>query len=307
MVISIGTRSSPLALWQANAVLNKLAVKQQQCEIITIESSGDLNLTTPIYSMGIAGVFTKELDAAILQNKVTIAVHSLKDVPTQLAEGLTLAAVLERGSYSDVVIIKENIDLNKTENINIATSSIRRKAQWLAHYPTHNTVPIRGNLNTRLQKFNANHDMHGIIFAKAGLERINLLPSNAIVLDWMLPAPAQGIIGIVCKSNDEQTINILKTINHQNTYIAATIERSFMRSLIAGCSVPVSAHATINNNNILFKGAIHALDGSKHHFLEMQFNISEWETAGSIAASMLLQQEGAEKLLQEIKNNYLGE
>ena len=307
MTISIGTRSSSLALWQANAVLNKLATQQQQCEIITIESTGDLNLTTPIYDLGISGVFTKELDAAILQNKVTIAVHSLKDVPTQLAEGLILAAVLKRGSYSDVLILKENIDLKKTKTLNIATSSIRRKAQWLMHYPTHNTLPIRGNVHTRLQKFNANHEMHGIIFAKAGLERVNMLPHNAIELNWMLPAPAQGVIGIVCKSSDTEIINILKTINHKNTYIAATIERSFMRNLIAGCSVPVSAHATINNNDIQFKGAIHAINGGKHNFIEMQFNIAEWETAGSIAANTILKQQGARELLNEIRNNYLCE
>src|ERR1043165_484915 len=202
--VRIATRSSPLALWQANSVKHKLEAIGINCELVLIESTGDQQQTQPLYAMGISGIFTKQLDTALLNNQADIAVHSLKDVPTLLAENLFLAAVLERGAHEDVALVKNESILHKAgQPAVIATSSLRRSAQWLAKYPNHKTVPIRGNVQTRLRKFEEANDIDAIIFAKAGLERLGLLPAYAQVLDWMLPAPAQGTIGIVCRKDDK--------------------------------------------------------------------------------------------------------
>lgn len=303
--IRIATRSSPLALWQANAVKQQLESHGNVCELVLIESTGDINLTQPIYALGIAGVFTKELDTAILNNQADIAVHSLKDVPTQLAENLELTSVLERGAYEDVVLLKNNRITEKNElQATIATSSLRRSAQWLEKFPNHKTVPIRGNIQTRLRKFEEADDMDGIIFAKAGLERLQLLPENAVTLDWMLPAPAQGVIGIVCRKNDLETVAACQKINHEETYINAHIERQFMRALQAGCSVPVSAFSVLNkqNDEISFKGAMHSFDGKQSFAVHLKGDYDLLATAGIEAAALLLKQEGASELLDVIRN-----
>lgn len=306
MVIEIGTRSSPLALWQARAVGEKLSEAGHNPTYVKIESSGDIDLSQPIYAMGITGVFTKELDIAVLNNKVSLAVHSLKDIPTRLAKGLTVAAVLERGSHSDVLIAKNELKEAVHANWGVATSSIRRRSQWLARYPHHSMKPIRGNVQTRLRKFSEGSDIQGVIFARAGLERMDLLPDNSIELDWMIPAPAQGIVAVVCRSEDKKMQDICRSINHLPSFQAAAVERNFMRYLLGGCSVPVSAHAVVGQGGIIFKGAIHATDGSRCNTIERHFDLKEWESAGATAAAELLKQPGAETLLNEIRKNPTG-
>ncbi|MCW5908231.1 MAG: hydroxymethylbilane synthase [Chitinophagales bacterium] len=301
--IRIATRGSALALWQANEVKSRLEQRGYTCEIVTVQSSGDVNLTQPIYALGIAGVFTKELDAALLNNDADIAVHSLKDVPTQLAQGLALAAVLERGAHQDVAIIKRKEILNYPQSIaTIATSSLRRRAQWLAKFPKHVTVPIRGNVQTRMRKFNEEEKTDAVIFAKAGLERMNMLPDDAVALDWMLPAPAQGIVGIVCRENASAMQQVCEAINHQPSFIAGSIERDFMKTLMGGCSVPVSALALVNENGIEFRGAIHAFDGSRFFEVKETIGTTDWKNAGRDAALKLLKQPGAAELMEEIRN-----
>ncbi len=193
-VIRIGTRDSELALWQANTVKFQLEKLGYKTELVPVKSTGDLILDKPLYEMGITGIFTKTLDVAMLNGTVDIAVHSMKDVPTALPIGIVQTAVLQRANYSDILVTKGEIDY--TKSCTIATGSLRRKAQWLHRYPHHTVVDLRGNVNTRLQKLNDN-DWQGAIFAKAGLERINVLPKNHEVLEWMLPAPAQGAMVIV--------------------------------------------------------------------------------------------------------------
>src|SRR6185437_84529 len=211
--IKIGTRESQLAVWQATHVQNLLKETGVDSELIFIKSEGDLNTVTPLYELGVQGIFTKTLDAALLSKRIDIAVHSMKDVPTQLAKGIRQAAVLKRASYKDILVYKGewamvNNELATTHHspltihhspFIIATSSIRRKAQWLHRHPNHTIESLRGNVNTRLRKLEAN-DWNGVIFAAAGLERINLRPENSIDLDWMLPAPAQGAITISCRN-----------------------------------------------------------------------------------------------------------
>ena len=183
--IRIGTRSSELALWQANTVSDQLKHLGYDTEIIKIDSIGDEVLTKPLYELGTTGVFTKNLDIALLNDKIDIAVHSMKDVPTQLPKGIVQAAVLKRGNFNDVLVMKQGEEFFTKKTAVIATGSQRRKAQWLYRYPNHQITGLRGNVNTRLRKLQEN-DWDGAIFALAGLKRIGLLPENHLNLDWMI-------------------------------------------------------------------------------------------------------------------------
>jgi len=270
---------------------------------VPIESNGDIDLQKPIYELGVTGVFTKQLDIALLENRADIAVHSLKDVPTQPAKGLTIIAALERGPFEDVLLIKDKSILeNKFSQATIATSSLRRKSQWLQQYANHTLVPIRGNVQTRLRKFNEDAGLAGIILAKAGLERMDLLPAGHIVLDWMLPAPAQGIVGIACRTEDEATQTICAKINNEKSFIEGFVERQFLRTLQGGCSVPISGLAHLQDNEIEFQGAIHSFDGKNVHRIDYVMLKTEWQTGGQEAAEKILAQHGAKELMQLIKN-----
>ena len=176
-IIRIGTRESQLAVWQANEVKNLLSKNGFSSELIYIKSEGDIDLHTPLYEMGVQGVFTRSLDLALLNDRIDIAVHSMKDVPTSLPEGIVQSAILERGSYKDIFVYKQDADFLNDLNASaiIATSSIRRKSQWLNRYPNHRIENIRGNVNTRLKKI-LEQDWKGAIFAAAGLERIQVRP-----------------------------------------------------------------------------------------------------------------------------------
>jgi hydroxymethylbilane synthase len=302
-IIKIASRTSKLALWQTNLVKARLQAHGHMCKIIELESTGDMQLTQPIYALGISGVFTKQLDTALLNKQADIAVHSLKDVPTQLAQGLVIAAVLERGPAEDLVIVKNKTILEDHVSwATIASGSLRRRAQWLEKYPNHQLVGIRGNVQTRLRKFAETEEMDAIIFAKAGLERLGLIPENAFVLNWMLPAPAQGIIGIACRKEDTEIQEILAAINHQETFIAASVERQFMQTMMGGCSVPISALAEISGSELEFKGAMHSFDGKRSFKVHQVMMVSEWTDAGRISAQTLLEKPGAAALIEEIRN-----
>ncbi len=263
-IIRIGTRSSPLAIWQANFAKEELSIHGINAEVVPIESEGDLDLTTPLYEMGIQGIFTRTLDAALLENKIDIAVHSMKDVPTSLAKGLSIAAVLPRGKHGDVLLVKNpelfTPDRTSKKSLTIATSSIRRKAQWLNKYPHHTIVNLRGNIHTRLKKLQEN-TWDGAIFAAAALDRLAYEAANIIELDWMLSSPSQGAVCIVCRSDHSTLLNLCQTINHQPTHICTYIEREFLKYTQGGCSTPIAAHATIEEKMIHFKGRVCSTDG----------------------------------------------
>lgn len=294
-IIRIGTRESQLAVWQATRVKELLAQNDFAAELVYIKSEGDLNLKIPLYEMGVQGVFTRSLDIALLNDKIDIAVHSMKDVPTQLAKGIVQAAVLRRGSYKDVFVYKKDINfLNNAESSAvIATSSIRRKAQWLNRFPNHRIENLRGNVNTRLKKVEESN-WHGAIFAAAGLERINLLPENSIELNWMLPAPAQGAIMIVCRDADDHCLNVSLNFNDSNTALCTKIERDFLRTLFGGCSTPVSALAEIHKNEVHFKGNILSVDGKEKVEIEMTCALPQAGELGVSAAHDLLNNGGKE-------------
>ena len=263
-IIRIGTRESQLALWQANKVRKELAELGYESVLVPIKSMGDIVLDKPLYELGVTGVFTKNLDIAMLNGDIDIAVHSLKDVPTLLPEGIVQAAVLKRANYNDILVLNGTEEFfGEPEGI-IATGSLRRKAMWLNRYPTHQVVELRGNVNTRLEKVE-NNNWNGAVFAAAGLERIGKRPAGAVNLPWMIPAPAQGAIMIAALENDEYTRDACEQLNHPDTQICVGIEREFLRLLEGGCSAPIGALAYIDDKTeeINFKGVLLKSDGSK--------------------------------------------
>jgi hydroxymethylbilane synthase len=300
-MIRIGTRESQLAVWQATLVQQLLAANHVSSELVYIKSEGDIDLVTPLYALGVQGIFTRTLDAALLSGKIDIAVHSMKDVPTQLAQGIVQAAVLERGSFDDVFVPKEETDfLEDLQSVaTIATSSVRRKAQWLRRYPNHFIENIRGNVNTRLQKV-LDNDWKGAVFAAAGLERIGLLPINAVNLDWMLPAPAQGAIMVVCRENDEVISEACKPLHHFDTAACVQIERDFMQRLMGGCTAPISAHATLQHDHIQFRGNVLSLNGSQILEVEEMIPFEKAADAGFLLADGLIAR-GAAELIQKVR------
>src|SRR6476620_5343650 len=261
--IRIGTRDSELALWQAHTVEHQLQQLGYSTEIIAVKSTGDIILDKPLYELGITGIFTKTLDIAMISGQIDIAVHSMKDVPTVLPQGIVQAAVLERANNLDILVHKGNLDF-LTSEATIATGSLRRQAMWLNKYPNHKTVDLRGNVNSRMRKFDES-DWGGAIFAAAGLERINLKPENYIDLDWMISAPAQGAMVVVAMANDDFSRDAVAQLNDIETEICTYIERQFLKTLEGGCTAPIGALATYNEktDQIDFKGVLFAIDGQQ--------------------------------------------
>ena len=298
-VIRIGTRESDLALWQAHTFQDLLNSKGFSNELIPIKSEGDLDLVQPLYEMGTVGIFTKTLDTALLNNRIDLAIHSMKDVPTLLPKGIQQAAVLERGPVKDVLVKKTNASSLEIPQI-IATGSLRRKAQWLSKFPNHNIVPLRGNIQTRLKKLK-NEDWDGAIFAEAALVRLKTKNENVNILDWMIPAPGQGALMIVCKSKDKALLNVIKQFNHLETALCTQIERDFLRTLEGGCTAPIGALAIVEGNNIQFQGGVFSLDGKRKFIIDETFEKSI-ELKGVKLANQLLKK-GAVELLQELKSS----
>lgn len=300
-MIRIGTRDSQLAVWQATLVQQQLEKTGVAAELVYVKSEGDLDLITPLYALGVQGIFTRTLDAALLLSHIDLAVHSMKDVPIQLAEGIAQAAVLERASYHDVFVPKNEIDFlaDFTSRAVIATSSVRRKAQWLRRYPLHTIENIRGNVNTRLRKVQEN-DWKGAVFAAAGLERIGLLPANAVKLDWMLPAPAQGAIMVVSREGDRALIDACIPLNHEPTATCVKMERDFLKRLMGGCTAPISALAIMKGNQIHFSGQVLSIDGSEELEMNEYVSLEGTEKAGFRMADILIAK-GADRLIRQIK------
>jgi hydroxymethylbilane synthase len=300
--IRIGTRDSELALWQAHTVQKKLNDLGYTTEIIAVKSQGDIILDKPLYELGITGIFTKTLDIAMINGQVDIAVHSMKDVPTALPIGIVQAAVLERANTLDILVHKGNLDFLE-EKATIATGSLRRQAQWLNKYPNHKVVDLRGNVNTRMQKLTES-DWSGAVFAAAGLERINLKPTDFINLDWMIPAPAQGAMVVVAMGNDDFTLDAISQLNDVETEICTYIERQFLKTLEGGCTAPIGALAKYCEieDTFIFKGALLSIDGKQKLEIEKIVPVEEWKKLGFSCANEILENGGAE-LMQTIKES----
>lgn len=293
--IRIGTRESRLAVWQASEVQKQLLKNGFHSELVYIKSEGDIDLSTPLYEMGVQGIFTRSLDAALLGGKIDMAVHSMKDVPTQLPKGLKQAAVLPRGQVNDLLVTRGKNDFldNHQSIAHIATSSIRRRAQWLHRFPNHKIYNLRGNMQTRLSKLNS-EPWDGAIFAQAGLERIELRPPGSIILEWMLPAPAQGAVVVVSRAEDHSILEACSRFNHRDTELCTYVERSFLRAVLGGCSTPVSALATIHGNKLHFKANMFSPDGKKKVEIEKEAFVTHAEELGQICAAEVLANGGEE-------------
>ncbi|MEM6346178.1 MAG: hydroxymethylbilane synthase [Bacteroidota bacterium] len=298
-MLKIGTRGSELALWQTHQVRQLLAREGKDSSPEVIQTFGDQNLHQPIYQYGVQGVFTRALDTALLNEQVDLAVHSLKDVPTILAEGLVLAAVLARGSHQDVIVgTRPWQDEPIAAKWQIATSSLRRKAQWAHRYPNSDFSNIRGNIQTRLNK-TQNSSWDGVIMAEAALQRLAISDQYPIhVLDWMVPAPAQGAIGIVCRADQKELIKLLSGLTHKPTHQAVQLERDFLRILQAGCSAPVGALAKVEGEEVFFQGVILSVDGSNRIYREWSLNSQALAGASERFAQSMIK-DGAAEILRE--------
>ncbi len=294
----IGTRDSELALWQAKTVQTKLKDNGIDSRLHPVKSSGDLNLDVPLYEMGITGIFTKSLDVALIKGDIDLAVHSMKDVPTQLPKTIVKGAVLKRANHRDLLVHK-GLSFLESENGHIATGSLRRKAQWLNKYPDHKVSNLRGNVNTRMQKLE-DSDWNGAIFAAAGLERIDLMPQNIQYLDWMIPAPAQGAMLAVTREDKPEVIEALAKLNDRNSEICVNVERSFLRTLEGGCTAPIGALARIEKDVLHFEGVLLSLDGKERYHIKKSTPLENHKDFGRYCAEVILR-EGGYKLMEELR------
>lgn len=309
-ILRIGTRDSQLALWQAQTVEKQLNDLGYRTEIIAVKSQGDLILDKPLYELGITGIFTKTLDVAMINGEVDIAVHSMKDVPTALPQGIVQAAVLPRANVKDVLVYKGSTDFLEM-SATIATGSLRRQAQWLNRHPNHTVVDLRGNVNTRMQKLQDN-EWSGAVFAAAGLERLGFIQKNEIKcpsfegicesLDWMIPAPAQGAMVVVAMEHDSHAQEALSQLNDIETEVCTAIERQFLRTLEGGCTAPIGAlaHYDDGNDEIQFHGVLLSIDGQEKLEIQRNFPINEWKKLGFYCAKEILDN-GGTTLMERIK------
>jgi hydroxymethylbilane synthase len=298
--LRIGTRASPLALWQANHVAERLRplVGARTVELVEIETSGDQDRTLPLSQIGGLGVFTKEIQRALLAGSVDVAVHSLKDLPTLAAPGLSLAAVPRRGPTGDVLVSDRHRSFDHLPaRALIATSSLRRRAQILHRRPDLQIVDVRGNVGTRLRKLRE-QGLDATILAQAGLERLGLADAITEILDptWMLPAVGQGALGIECRENDSETAALLGQLDDRATHQAVLAERAMLRTLLGGCQVPIGASATVANTTLTLRGAVLSPDGSRRIDGRVAGPPDDAETLGRQLAEELLSK-GAKDLL----------
>jgi hydroxymethylbilane synthase len=290
--IRIGTRGSKLALWQANHVADRLRplTAPRPVELVIIATAGDQVRDVPLAQIGGEGVFTKEIQRALLDGTVDVAVHSLKDLPTIPVAGLVLAAVPERGSTGDVFVSEKYRRFDELPpGAVLATSSLRRRAQALYRRPDLRLIDIRGNVETRLRKL---HDggMDATILAEAGLRRLGLGSAVTEVLDpaWMLPAVGQGALGLECRADDAETLAAVRRLNHLPTQRAVLAERAMLLALGGGCQVPMGAVCQVTGEVLSLRGAVVRPDGTQRIEAELSGPADDPETVGRRVAEELL-------------------
>jgi hydroxymethylbilane synthase len=298
--LRIGTRGSPLALWQAHHVATLLhaAIPELPIELVEIQTAGDQVRDVPLVQLGGEGAFTKAIQHALLDKRIDLAVHSLKDLPTFVVPGLLLAAVPPRGPTGDALVSLRHASFDSLPPAAVvATSSLRRKAQLLHRRPDLNLVDIRGNVETRLRKL-AEQSLDATILAEAGLVRLGLGESITEILDdhWMLPAVGQGALGLECRRDDGATCAILAQIDHPHTHAAVLAERALLRGLGGGCHVPIGAKTGVAGKTLSLRGAVLAPDGTRRIDGQIAGAISDAETLGETLARQLRAQ-GADELL----------
>lgn len=306
MMIRLGSRGSRLALWQAQHVKDRLEQSHPglRVEIRILHTTGDRITDVPLARIGDKGLFTKEIDRAVLSGEVDAAVHSLKDVPTRLADGLALGAVLEREDPSDVFLPGPNNPSSlaeQPEGARVGTSSLRRRAQLLHYRPDLIVEDLRGNLDTRMARLQEGH-YAGAILAKAGVRRLGLEAAVGEVLEpptW-LPAVGQGALGVAIRSEDTTTQELLAPLHHPETAATTGAERAFLRELEGGCQIPIGALATIEGDQLRLAGLVAAIDGDPLLRGEAAGPVDQAEAIGRDLARQLIDQ-GADEILAAIR------
>jgi hydroxymethylbilane synthase len=262
--LRIGTRGSALARWQAESVQASLAQAGFGAELVLIRTSGDRERETPLRALGGKGIFIKELEDALLEDRVDLAVHSMKDLPTELPEGLLIAAVCQREDVRDALVSRGGLTLDQLpRGARVGTGSLRRQAQLRARRPDLEMGEIRGNVDTRLAKLDRG-DFDAIVLAKAGLQRLGL-PGRITELlstDICLPAAGQGAIGIEVRAGDESVMRAVATLNHGETRVAVDTERTVLAGLEGGCQVPIGVWARMEGRELVVDACVLAADGS---------------------------------------------
>ena len=287
--LKLGTRGSPLALAQARKVASALEAAQRwpegYVELITITTTGDKVQDRPLSELGGKGLWTKELDRALLAGEVDFCVHSMKDVESVRPKETHIAAVRPRGDVRDRIIGSESIDSLKKGAI-VGTSSRRRAAQLLRLRPDLKIVPLRGNVETRLQKVESG-EIDATLLASAGLKRLEIGAGTAIPTEVLLPAPGQAVIGIECRTNDTRTQSVLTTINNQITYSCVMAERAFTRALGATCASPVAAFCVLEDGDLRIRAQLFSEDGKDMIEQRAVFDCADEKTPAKLAREML--------------------
>jgi hydroxymethylbilane synthase len=295
MTLRIGTRGSALALWQARHVADLL--RGIPTELVEIQTVGDQIHDVPLVQLGGEGAFTKAIQQALLEERIDIAVHSLKDLPTFHVRGLVLVAVPPRGPTGDafVSLKHQSFDALPADAL-VASSSLRRKAQLLHRRPDLKVVDIRGNVETRLRKLTEG-TFDATILARAGLMRLALGDRITEILDgWMLPAVGQGALGIECRTEDEATCQILSAIDDPLSRSGVLAERAMLRGLGGGCHVPIGVRSDVAGDSLSLRGAVFSPDGTRRIDAEITGRMGVAEALGATLARQL-RERGAEKLL----------
>jgi hydroxymethylbilane synthase len=298
--LRIGTRGSPLALWQANHVADRLRplATPRPVELVRIQTAGDLQRDAALAQIGGEGLFTREIQRALLGDSVDVAVHSLKDLPTVVVEGLSLAAVPSRGPTGDALVSPRHAGFDRLPpDAVVATSSLRRRAQVLHRRPDLRLVEIRGNVETRLRKLDE-QGLDALILAQAGLERLGLGAQITEILDpsWMLPAVGQGALGLECRTGDAETLGLLRRLDDLATRQAVLAERAFLRAMGGGCQVPMGAATTVSGGSLALRAVVLRPDGARRLEAQATGAADDAERLGETVAQMLREQ-GATTLL----------
>ena len=300
----IGSRGSELALWQANYVESKLETyfPEVQFEIKIIHTTGDQVLDTALSKIGDKGLFTRQIEAELLNGAIDVAVHSLKDLQTAQPDGLVIGAVCERETPNDVFISKTGGTIDDLpKGARVATGSLRRRSQLLHHRPDLKIEEIRGNVPTRLRKFDESA-LDGMILAFAGVHRLGLgeRVSQIVPFEIMLPAVGQGAVAVEIRSDDARTATVVSKLDHHPTRICITTERAFLRRLEGGCQVPIGAHATLDGDKLTLEGLIGNLDGTVVFREHLSGNPEEADSLGTKLADSLIEL-GARELLEDAR------
>jgi hydroxymethylbilane synthase len=298
--LRIGTRGSPLALWQANHVADLLRplAAPRPVELVLIQTTGDRVQDRPLAQIGGDGLFTKEIQRALLEGTADVAVHSLKDLPTFPVEGLVLAAVPRRGPTGDAFVSRRHRTFESLPpGAVVATSSLRRRAQLLHRRPDLRLVEMRGNVETRLRKL-AEQDLGALVLAQAGLERLGLGGAITELLDpaWMLPAVGQGALGLEGRADDRETLRLLEPLNDAPSRQAVLAERALLRGLGGGCLVPIGAAARVEGDTLSLRGAVLSPDGRERVAGQTTGPVADAEALGRRLAEDLMAR-GARALL----------